>query len=366
MKIIRIETWASTRVGFVRIETDSRHEGWGQLSPFNADLTAELLHRLLARRTLGTDPIDHEQLIEDLERHNHKFIGTFLYRALCGIDGALWDLRGKLEGKAVCELLGGTPDPMPVYASSMDRKRDAKGVVETLKPWRDACGARAFKIKIMQVNGRDVDVWPGRSEDLLQAMGTEFHDAALLIADANGGYSPDKAIEKSRLLRDCGFSLFEEPCHCQDIPGTARVNVEGVAPVCAGEQDYDLVRWQMIFDANAVAVAQPDLCYTGGLTRCLKIARMAEKAGIPVMPHASNRSMAMLYAMHLMRAIPNAADFLECGIEGDSGPGAPLEPPLRMVDGRVAFPEGPGWGIQVNPDALETFRRDHYRESRQA
>jgi len=363
MKITKIETWTSRQVGFVRLETDSGAQGWGQVSPFNADVTMEVLHRLLAPRLLKADPMEHAELIEALEYQNHKHIGTFLYRALSGIDGALWDLRGKLEGKSICQLLGCEPKPVDVYASSMDRQRSGPEVVETLKRWRDEHGARAFKVKIMNFNGRNVDVWPGRTEEMIEAMGKAFGDAELLIADANGGYLPDMAIVKSRLLKDAGFGLFEEPTHCQDIEGTARINREGAVPVCGGEQDYDLERWRRIFESKAVTVAQPDLCYTGGLTRCLKIAKMGEEAGIKVMPHASNRSMVLLYSMHMVRAIPNGADFLECGIEGAYGPGRHFEPQLRMEDGKVAFPDGPGWGVEVTAEALEAFGKEGYAKS---
>ena len=58
---------------------------------------------------------------EVLERE-HKFPGTYLYRALCGVDTALWDIKGKRAKKSVCQLIGGSPISIPVYASSMQRE----------------------------------------------------------------------------------------------------------------------------------------------------------------------------------------------------------------------------------------------------
>ena len=174
-----------------------------------------------------------------------------------------------------------------------------------------------------------------------------------LIADANGALYADNAIEVSFLLRDCAVDYFEEPCFYQSIDETARVNREGAVPVVGGEQDFDYVRWEAIFSRKAVDMGQPNVHYSGGLCRALAIARQGHLHGAKIMPHASNPSLVMLAAMTLMRVIPNAGPLIEYGIEDNSWLEEAFFPALEIVDGAVPFPEGTGWGIEVNPDWLK-------------
>jgi L-alanine-DL-glutamate epimerase-like enolase superfamily enzyme len=96
--------------------------------------------------------------------------------------------------------------------------------------------------------------------------------------------------------------------------------------------------------------------YMGGLTRTLTVARMAERAGLPVTPHSANLSLVTMCTMHLLGAIPNAGKYLEFSIEGaDYYPWQQdlfLGDPYRVVDGHVTIPAEPGWGVEINPQWL--------------
>jgi hypothetical protein len=127
-RIERIETYATEEVALVRVRTDDGGEGWGRVAAYNADITAQVLHRQVAPHALGADARDIASLLATILERELKFPGSYLARAIGGLDTALWDLRGKGEGKSVCELLGGTPRPFPVYASSM--RRDIEPVEE--------------------------------------------------------------------------------------------------------------------------------------------------------------------------------------------------------------------------------------------
>ena len=115
MKIQKIETFSNEFVSFVRVSTDDGAEGWGQISTYHSDISATIMHRQVAPHALGHDAGDMAGLSELIPEREHKFPGSYICRALGGLDTALWDLRGKIEGKSVCELLGGTPRPFPVY-----------------------------------------------------------------------------------------------------------------------------------------------------------------------------------------------------------------------------------------------------------
>ena len=292
MKIVRIDSYHTPWVCFVKVTAEDGSVGWGQTSPFAADMTADLLHRLVAPIAVGKDSADIESTIRSCFREEYifKFRGTFLCRAVCGVDTALWDLRGKREGRSVCELLGGSPRKIPVYASSMRRDTEPAEEIERFRRWRDERGAKAYKYKIGVLAGENADAHPGRSEELIASVGREF-PGSFIVADGNGGYTPERAIEISKLLKDGGVAYFEEPCVYWDIDATAEVNARSEVPVCGGEQDYDLKQWERMTAAHVMDIAQPDVCYIGGITRAMRAAKMAEKAGMPFVPHSANLSL---------------------------------------------------------------------------
>ena len=148
MKISKLETFTDRFVCFVRVTTDSGAEGWGQTSTYNADITASIFHRQVAPWALGGSALEIDPLIERIEEREHKFPGSYRCRALAGLDTALWDLRGKLEGKPVVELLGGTPRPLRAYASSMRRDITPAQEAERLARLRDEKGFDAFKWRV--------------------------------------------------------------------------------------------------------------------------------------------------------------------------------------------------------------------------
>ena len=212
MKIERIETFCNQFVGFVRVTTDEGRQGWGQVAPYNADITCQVLHRQVAPWSLGHDAQDIDALVDRIPEREHKFPGSYVSRAIGGVDTALWDLRGKLEGKSVCELLGGTPRPIRVYASSMKRDITPRQEAERLVALRDEHGYDAFKFRIGAECGHDIDEWPGRTEEIIPTMRRALGDDVALLVDANSGFSPPRAIAVGRMLEAHGISHYEEPC----------------------------------------------------------------------------------------------------------------------------------------------------------
>ena len=356
MKISRLETFSDQYVGFVRATADDGSEGWGQVSPYNADITAQVFHRQIAPYALGQHALDIETLIDAIPRREHKFPGSYLRRALAGLDTALWDLRGKIEGKPVCELIGGQPKQLRVYASSM--KRDIKPLAEAGRflRLRDEHGFDAFKFRVGAECGRDVDEWPGRTEEIIPTI-RQAMDGATLLVDANSGFSPARAIEVGRILEDNGVTHFEEPCPYWELEQTREVSEALDVDVAGGEQDCMLPTWRHMIEMRAVDIVQPDVCYVGGLTRALRVAKMAEEAGLPCTPHAANLSMVTVFTMHLLAAIGNAGKYLEFSIEGpDYYPwqeGLFRRAPYAVTDGKVTIPEEPGWGVEIDRGWLE-------------
>src|SRR5262249_57367426 len=132
----------------VRVRAEDGFEGWGQVAPYHADITALVLHRQVARHVLGQDDGDLTALGERVMEREHKFPGSHLVRALGGVDTALWDLQGKRAGRPVCELIGGAVRRVPAYASSMRRGIEAAQEAARLARLPDQHGYRAAQVRI--------------------------------------------------------------------------------------------------------------------------------------------------------------------------------------------------------------------------
>ncbi len=368
MKITSIETFSNEFVGFVRVRGDTGDEGWGQVSTYNADITAQVLHRQIAPHALGhgagyeldADIAGIGGLLDLIAEREHKFPGSYLRRAMCGLDTALWDLRGKVEGRPVCELIGGTPGRLRAYGSSMRRDISAVDEAARLSKLRDDFGFDAFKFRVAAECGHDIDEWPGRTEDIVPTVRAALGDDVALLVDANSGFSPERAIEVGHMLVDNGVAHFEEPCPYWEFDQTRAVTQalsDLPIDITGGEQDCDIPTWRRMIDDRVVDIIQPDVCYLGGITRVMRVAAMAAGAGLPCTPHCANLSMVTLFTMHLLRAIPNAGKYLEFSIEGaDYYPWQQdlfVRSPYDVEDGHVIISDAPGWGVEISPAWLE-------------
>ncbi len=356
MRITRLETFANRHVGFVRVTVEDGSQGWGQLSTYNADITARVFHRQVAPYALGADASAIDPLIDRIEEKEHKFPGSYMKRAMAGLDTALWDLRGKVEGKPVVALLGGKPGRLRAYASSMKRDITPESEALRFRRLRDAAGFDAFKFRVGAECGHDVDEWPGRTEAIVPAIRKALGPDAALLVDANSGFSPARAIEVGRLLESEGVEHYEEPCPYWQLEQTRQVTEALEVAVTGGEQDCELATWRRICAERIVDVVQPDVLYVGGIGRTLQVARLAAANGLPVTPHAANLGLVTLFTMHLLPALANAGKYLEFSIEeADYYPwqyGLFRNDPYRVAEGCLTVPDDPGWGVEIDPEWL--------------
>jgi len=363
MKIAKIESFSTKDLAFVRVTTDCGATGMGQMSSYHADITTTVFHRQVVPWVLGRqlDPdnptADFADIAAFVHEREHKFPGSYVRRALAGLDTALWDLMGKLAEKPVASLIGGSPGRLRAYASSMKRDITPTDEAARMCALRDQYGFDAFKFRVGAECGRGVDEWPGRTEEIIPVMSRALGDDVVRMVDANSCFGVERAIEVGRMLEDHGITHYEEPCPYWRPDQTVQVTNALDIDVTGGEQDCDMRIWQHAIDNHIVDVMQPDVMYMGGLTPTLEVAAMAEAGGFVCTPHAANLSLVTICTMHLLRAIPNAGPYLEFAIEGrDYYPwteGLFLGDPFRVEDGHVTITDTPGWGVDVNPEWLE-------------
>jgi L-alanine-DL-glutamate epimerase-like enolase superfamily enzyme len=313
---------------------------------------------------LGKDPAEIDYLVDRCIESSYKYPWSYSCRALSGIDTAIWDLYGKINKKPVVELLGGRAATYPAYGSSMRRDIKPEDEATRLKKLVENQGYRAFKVRLGKVNGHNQDTWPGRTEVLIPTIRKAVGDDIAMLADANSCYTPAKAIEIGKLMQEYNYYQFEEPCPYWELEWTKKVTDKLEMQVSGGEQDNDLAQWRRMLNMHAVDIAQPDICYMGGLTRTIRVAQMAQEKKIKVVPHSANLSLVTVFAVHLLAALPNAAPYLEYTIEHESAVNRQAKmafsPQLEVKDGVVQIPGDPGWGVTIHQDWL---KRADYQKS---
>ena len=123
-------------------------------------------------------------------------------------------------------------------------------------------------------------------------------------------------------------------------------------PVANGEQDYSFINFRWLIANDGIEVVMPDNYYFGGYIRSMKVARMADAFGKKIMPHMSSGGLGFLYNIHLVSVCPNAGPHHEFkGLETH----VPFEcktSPLKVVNGKIKVPNGPGFGVDIDPDFI--------------
>ncbi len=357
MKIARIQTFLRNDIPVCRVHTDTGESGTGQCSTYRGAVTVKVLHEMLAPLVLGEDPLRIEALVDHVIDRTMKFPGTFVCRALAGLDTALWDLKGRLFGQSVAKLLGGPlRERVPMYASSMRRDINPTDEAERLERLIRQQGFRAVKVRAgtgpHAPMGSDEDMYPGRTEELVETVRRELGEEVRVNVDANSSYSAHKAVRVGRTLEEFGVFHFEEPCPYPDIESTREVARALDVYVAGGEQDNSLPQWRRMVDMRAVDIVQPDILYIGGICRARRVAMLAREFGLACTPHAANRAMVQLFTLHFAAAMPNCRYEQEWTIESTDWSDGLLEEPLEIEEGGVAVPDGPGWGIDVSEDWL--------------
>ena len=218
MRIDRIESFTRPDVGFVRVTSEDGAFGWGQMSTYHADITALVLHRQVAPWVTGrsidaNDPVvDFLDIASLVHEREHKFPGSYVRRALAGLDTALWDLLGRQACKPVTSLIGGAPGRLRAYASSMKRDITPADEADRLCRLRDEKGFDAFKFRVGSECGRGLDEWPGRTEEIVETVPRALGDSVVKMVDANSCFGVERAIEVGRMLEANGITHYEEPC----------------------------------------------------------------------------------------------------------------------------------------------------------
>ncbi len=315
-----------------------------------------ILNKLVIPDFIGEDARDLEALIFKTYRHNYKIYGLALWCCVAWVEFSLLDLLGKIAEKPVGDLIGKkVRSEIPVYRASGHRDTTPEEEIEVLKGYLEESGAKAVKFRVGGRMSNNADAMPGRTEKLIPLVRKELGDDIAIHADANGSYDPPKGIEVGRMLEDINAVFFEEPCPLDHLEDTKKVADTLTNPIAFGEQETSLRRFRWLIKNGGCHVVQPDLHYNGGFIRSTRVARMAEAAGLPTTAHISG-GFGFVYMLQFASWTPDIGQFQEYkGTVSDIG--QLYDPPLRLKDGMINVPTGPGLGITHVDELLRNAKK---------
>lgn len=268
--------WDSTTIVLVEVEAGGeRGIGYSYTHASAAALIAEHLRDVIRGRDAMAVGACSEAMV-----HSCRNLGRsgVVATAVSAVDIALWDLKARLLGVSLVELLGPVRKAIPAYGSGGFTSYSDRRLREQLGGWVED-GLSMVKMKV----GRQPELDAERVRSAREAIGPE----AQLFVDANGAYDRKQALEKAAAFRDQDVTWFEEPVSSDDLAGL-RLLRDAAPPgmeVAAGEYGYDLFYFRHMLEAGAVDVLQADVSRCGGITAFLRVAALCRAHCLPLSAH---------------------------------------------------------------------------------
>ena len=305
---------------------------------------------------IGKDARELDLILEKVFIYgfNFRFNGISLGIPLATIEFAIIDMLGRIANKSAGQLIGEIHNPeVGVYTATEWREKPVEESIELIKKAVAAYPTHALKIKIGGLMFMTTDMYavgpPGRTEKMIPLVRKTFGDKMALYADSNSFYTVPEAIRVGRLLEEYGFRYFEEPVMFDHVEEIKQVADALKLPIANGEQDYSFYGFRWLIAHDGLEIVQPDNYYFGGLIRSMKVARMAAAFGKTVVPHMSGGGLGYLYNCHFVSACANAGEHHEFkGLETNVKFECKTSP-LKVVDGKIKVPTGPGFGVDFDP-----------------
>jgi galactonate dehydratase len=340
---IRITGLRASRVGtkaYVKIETNHRITGWGEVTGLEPNVAVALAHSLY-ELLADENPTRIEHLWQKLYRsHRDMRGGPFMVHVISAIDMALWDITGKAWGVPVYRLLGGpTRDKIRVYPTDKAQKVGTGG-------------PHPF-------SGDPPDI-ERLANMIKQARERVGRDGSVMF-DAHCAVPPAMLIQLAAAIQPYDLLFLEEVAVPGNIEVFKRLKEQIRIPLATGERDRTI--WGMIpyLHERCIDILQPDCGHTGGITQMKKIATLAEAYFVPLAPHCTCSELGVSASLHASASVP----FLlihEMYLDGHIMPAGVVKKSFEVdKNGYASLPQGPGLGVEIDETMFDQVNADPKR-----
>jgi L-alanine-DL-glutamate epimerase-like enolase superfamily enzyme len=335
----------------VRIKTEDGIVGYGEshhgLAP---TVIADLVNYNLAPIVVGKSAMAVEdiwQLIYSKQGQTHG-PGWALYKAMSGVDIALWDARSKALGMPVYSLLGGSKKRFRAYAGGVCLGfQDPAQLLAEAQSFVDK-GYTALKLRLGDTVERDVE----RVRYIRKHLG----DSIDIMVDINTRYQYLDLQRALPALEECRIGWLEEPFSPDAIQDYAHFNQRSMIPFAGGENHFTRYQARQLLETGAVDIIQPDPCKAGGITECKKIADIAASFRRAFAPHTGHTAIDTAACVHLLCASSNAYIY-----ESDCAAINPFrdvlcgDTALKVIDGHIEPNDQPGLGLVIDESLFAKY-----------
>lgn len=384
MRVVQVEPIAVDAgwrtLSYLKVSTDEGITGWSEFSESFGNAGLGQLISALAPYVVGKDPMRVEAITHDLSALLRPARGGVNRQATAAIENALLDIKGKALDLPVAELFGGiVRDRVPVYWSHCGTYRVGRYVshlgVDRLESYDDvtrfAKSVRAQGFSAMKTNilGLTDSLVRDRTNPYARALQTStraFDNRMINEAVKTLTAFREGAGEDADIFFDINFCLEIEgylrlesalrelrPAWLEldtfDPLGLSLVRTRGATPIGSGEAVYERAGYRPFFEAQALDVAIVDVLWNGFL-ESYKIAALADTYSVPTAPHNFYGHLASAISAHFAATVPNL-HIMEIDIDGVSWRDDLVTKPV-IKDGFMLLPDGPGWGVDVNEEAI--------------
>lgn len=343
------------RFTLVRITTDDGVEGYSAGPAIGRERAG--LGDVLGPYLLGENAIDIALIQQRLREI------SYLGWRNWWIEPAFWDIKGKIEGRPVCELLGGTPCTVRLYASTGEVKEPAARIEEV-----EARLAEGFSTVKLRVHDFDESV------DIRQVTetATTVGDRAKLAVDANQAWrvtiiadSPLWDLDRAKRFADAcgevGVAWIEEPLPMDAYDDLSALTEYSGVPISGGElHSSGLPELKMMIERRCYDVFQPDAMFTGGIAQTWEVIQHLRAHGLDYSPHTWTNGIGFAVNLQLFAA-SGFADTRELeypiappGWTVEARDGI-LEQPFDHDRGVLQTPSSPGLGFAIDRRALSRW-----------
>lgn len=356
MKITKVEPiMTGWRRMFVKVYTDEGIVGVGEGGNWGFRESMVGAVRRMEEPLLGQDPLRIEYLDKELYSR-FKFGGTSVCGAISAIDIALWDIKGKYFQVPIYQMLGGAVRTR-IRLWGVVRGKNIQQSVESAKKLKEegyTC-IRLNPTNIQEAEGSYAKRQSAMSEMIhavREAVGMEVD----IGCEIHRSLQPHESIDLMKRIEDCHLLFFEDPINYENYYTLQAVCRKAEVPVGVGERSFCIQDVDMLLREDNVSFLRPDVCIMGGITGCKKAAAIAESHYVNVIPHIATGSINTAASLHLAAAIPNFEVMEMCPAPDPEWEKIQQEikEPFVIEEGHMLLPEGPGLGVELREDILET------------
>ena len=355
----------------VEVETDEGVTGWGEcFGPGNiAFANKGIVEKVIQPIVLGMQALDRDVIwhkVYNLMR-DHGQKGMPL-QALSGVDIALWDIAGKAANLPLYKMIGGAHrDKVEVYGYGMMlRPENIKSLTSRFKEESAEIKEMGFKALKMKVG-----VGPKDDIKLIEAVRRGIGDNFRFMVDANHGYTTHDALYVGRAMEEFSPYWFEEPVAPEDLDGYRELRAFLKVNISGGEAEFNRWGWRKLLESRGLDIAQPEVCALGGISEYLRVLALCHSHFTPVVNHVWGSAIAVAVNLHLLAAMPPLPGGLfpwEPMLEFDTTHNRfiddlltvslDIKKQVKINNGTVSLPNGPGLGVTPQRDFLDKFRID--------